>query len=85
MVTCNDIIKVESSLPAGWGFASAALLHRGVEIGAIDQVGVGVMGCKKVRKLELCFLRISNETNPDFLGFIGDYTTHLYRDCNKPM
>ena len=53
MDTCNDIIKVESSLPAGWGFASAALLHRGVEIGAIDQVGSRGDGLQnKVTKLE---------------------------------
>ena len=47
------IAKFESSLPAGWGFASAALLHRGVEIGAIDQVGrVDGLPKKWVGKLE---------------------------------
>jgi len=23
--------------------------------------------------------------NPGYLGFIGDYTTQLYRDYNKPI
>ena len=28
---------------------------------------------------------MSNEKNPGCLGYIGDYTTQLYRDCNKPL
>ena len=27
----------------------------------------------------------SNEKNPGCLGYIGDYTTQLYRDFNKPL
>ena len=27
----------------------------------------------------------SNEKNPGWLGNLGDYTTQLYRDCNKPL
>ncbi len=28
--------------------------------------------------------QLSNEKNPGCLGYIGDYTTQLYRDYNKP-
>ena len=28
---------------------------------------------------------LSNEKNPGWLGDIGDYTTQLYRDYNKPL
>ena len=28
---------------------------------------------------------MSNEKNPGCLGYIGDYTTRLYRDYNKPL
>ena len=28
---------------------------------------------------------LSNEKNPGWLGYIGDYTTQLYRDYNKPL
>ena len=28
---------------------------------------------------------VSNEKNPGCLGYIGDYTTQLYRDYNKPL
>ena len=28
---------------------------------------------------------LSNEKNPGCLGCIGDYTTQLYRDYNKPI
>ena len=27
---------------------------------------------------------VSHEKNPGWLGYIGDYTTQLYRDYNKP-
>ena len=30
----------------------------------------------------LYHLQMSNEKNPGWLGYIGDYTTQLYRDCN---
>ena len=29
-------------------------------------------------------IQVSNEKNPGWLGYIRDYTTQLYRDCNKP-
>ncbi len=29
--------------------------------------------------------QLSNEKNPGWLGYIGDYTTQLYRDYNKPL
>ena len=29
--------------------------------------------------------RVSDETNPGCLGCIGDYTTQLYGDFNKPI
>ena len=28
---------------------------------------------------------VSNEKNPGWLDYIGDYTTQLYRDYNKPL
>ena len=28
---------------------------------------------------------MSNEKYPGCLGFVGDYTTQLYRDYNKPI
>ena len=29
--------------------------------------------------------QMSNEKNPGWFGYIGDYTTQLYRDYNKPL
>ena len=29
--------------------------------------------------------QLSSEKNPGWLGYIGDYTTQLYRDYNKPI
>ena len=29
-------------------------------------------------------VHLSNDKNPGCLGFIGDYTTQLYGDYNKP-
>ena len=29
--------------------------------------------------------QMSNEKNPGWLGYIGDYTTQLYRDYIKPL
>ena len=29
--------------------------------------------------------QLSNEKNTGWLGYIGDYTTQLYRDYNKPL
>ena len=31
------------------------------------------------------FTQVSNEKNLGWLGYIGDYTTQLYRDYNKPL
>ena len=28
---------------------------------------------------------VSNEKNPGWLGYVGDYTTQLYRDYNEPL
>ena len=28
---------------------------------------------------------VSNEKEPGWLGYIGDYTTQLYRDCNETL
>ena len=36
------------------------------------------MGSKKASNMR-------NEKNPGWLGYIGDYTTQLYRDYNKPF
>ena len=30
-------------------------------------------------------VQMSNEKNLGWLGYIGDYTTQLYRDYNKPL
>ena len=37
-----------------------------------------------VFSLKESFQLMSNEKNPGCLGYIGDYTTQLYRDYNKP-
>ena len=29
--------------------------------------------------------KLSNEKNPGYLLYMGDYTTQLYRDYNKPL
>ena len=29
--------------------------------------------------------QVSHDKNPGWLGYIGDHTTHLYRDNNKPL
>ena len=33
----------------------------------------------------LFIAQVSNEENLGWLGYIGDYTTQLYRDYNKPL
>ena len=30
-------------------------------------------------------IQVSNEKNPGCLGYVGDYTTQLNRDYNKPI
>ena len=37
-------------------------------------------GCTKA-----VYFHISQEKNPGWLGYIGDYTTQLYGDYNKPL
>ena len=32
-----------------------------------------------------CISYMSNQKHPGWLGYIGDYTTQLYRDYNKPL
>ena len=34
---------------------------------------------------EILATQLSNEKNLGWLGYIGDYTTQLYRDYNKPL
>ena len=36
-------------------------------------------------KVERIFSQMSSIQNPGCLGSIGDYTTQLYRDYNKPL
>ena len=31
------------------------------------------------------YQQLSNENNLGWLGYIGDYTTQLYRDYNEPL
>ena len=33
----------------------------------------------------MAITHLSNEKNIGWLGYIGDYTTQLYRDYNKPL
>ena len=35
--------------------------------------------------MEMHCNHLSNEKNPGWLGYIGDYTTQLYRDYYKPL
>ena len=35
--------------------------------------------------LALKYQQMSNEKKPGCLGYIGDYTTQLYRDYDKPL
>ena len=54
-----------------------------------------VWGLNGVQKGSVCFLgcanpcleldHLSNEKNPGWLCYIGDYTTHLYGDYHKPL
>ena len=46
-----------------------------------------VANIKKKTKRFRSFLKqhLSNENNPGWLGYIGDYTIQLYRDYNKPL
>ena len=52
------------------------------------------MGCDQNPEYLLCIgcigiilphVHVSNEKNPGWLVYIGDYTTQLYGDCNKPL
>ena len=45
--------------------------------GRTRDVSHGSNGC--------CFSHMSNEKNPGWLDYIGDYTTQLFRDYNKPL
>ena len=44
---------------------------------------MGILRGWILKKMEEAHL--SNENNPGCLGYIGDYTTQLYRDYNKPL
>ena len=37
------------------------------------------------REKMIKWMYMINEQNPGWLGYIGDDTTQLYRDCNKPL
>ena len=38
---------------------------------------------KHAYPFQKCLTHLSHEKNPGWLGYIGDYTTQLYRDYNK--
>ena len=47
-----------------------------------------INGTPEVRRNKNCQNnkhQVSNEKYPGWLGYIGDYTTQLYRDYNKPL
>ncbi len=46
-------------------------------------LGNGVCDQRTLNLKEETYL--SNEKNPGWLGYIGDDTTQLYRDYNKPL
>ena len=43
-----------------------------------------MLGCVE-RLYEMGDIHMSHEKNPGWLGYIGDYTTQIYRDYNKPL
>ena len=47
-----------------------------------DLNGLGGNSC---HGLGLSKKQLSNEKNPGCLGYIGDYTTQVYRDYDKPL
>ena len=47
--------------------------------------GGSVIFPEKQGAVYFCCCQMSNEKNPGWLGYIGDYTTQLYRDYNKPL
>ena len=46
----------------------------------------GIKGVSRwLQFLEVSLAQLSNEKNPGYLLYIGDYTTQLYGDYNKPL
>ena len=45
------------------------------------------MGSEKYPEVHpnICRILLGNEKKPGWLGYIGDYTTQVYRDYNKPL
>ena len=41
--------------------------------------------CSSDNQIQLSKIQLSNEKNPGWLGYIGDYTTQVYRDYNKAL
>ena len=56
-------------------------LHHGVSTGEAELPSAFLLIVTKA-KLEIY---LSNEKNLGWLGYVGDYTTQLYRDYNKPL
>ena len=50
----------------------------------LEMVGVGIRGTFPFGG-QTTYVQVSNEKNPGWLGYIGDYTTQLYRDYDKPF
>ena len=38
-----------------------------------------------LQELSICFAHMSSDQNSGWLGYIGEYTTQLYRDFSKPL
>ena len=43
------------------------------------------MNSKDYRSCQYVFAHMSSDQNSGWLGYIGEYTTQLYRDFSKPL
>ncbi len=51
----------------------------------IPYVRIGVKGARFIFPNTQALGQLSNEKYPGCLGYMGDYTTQLYGDYNKPL
>ena len=69
-----------------WGLPSGRKLRKSM-LSEKKMMSSGTVGCWSL-VVGVCpgwWNNLSNERNPGWLGYIGDYTTQLYRDYNKPL
>ena len=59
----------------------------GMFLGSSHTFSVSVFGClgPVILHVFFAFHKVNNEKKPGCLGYIGDYTTQLCRDYNKPL